>query len=217
MLNKIPLLVELIGEEGTGKTHTGLLFPNPILLDCTVQGEGLVIAMKACLVDFKARYMHIKDYKDLMSIPDGFSTYIFDTSKDVVRLFSDKWCDKHKCEKVYPPAAYGQVYDMIDEIIKYIMNKPANVVMTSVLRDEYVNDKKTGVRERDGYNRLSFESWLRFYIDIRDKTRIYKVVKNRFVDKTSDLFVDEITEFSFDKIIEITFNKANIDKSLVVK
>ncbi|GAH22996.1 unnamed protein product, partial [marine sediment metagenome] len=30
-----------------------------------------------------------------------------------------------------------------------IMSKPANVVMTSILRDEYVDDKKTGVRERD--------------------------------------------------------------------
>lgn len=216
-MNKIPLLVELIGEEGTGKTHTGLLFPNPILLDCTEQGEGRLIAMKLFPSELDKRYKHITDWHDLLSVPDGFDTYVFDTSKDVVRLMSDKWCDKYKKKQVYPPQAYGQVYNMLDKLIRSIMHKPANVVMTSVFRDEYIDDKKTGKRERDGYKRLRFESWLRFHITIEYKVnRVYTVIKNRFVDKTSDDYVSRLTEFSFNKLIEITFDKVGFDKSLVV-
>jgi len=218
VMAKIPLLIELIGEEGTGKTHTGLLFPNPILLDCTEQGEGKLIAMKVFPNEFDKRYKHITDWHDLLSVPDGFATYVFDTSKDVVRLMGDKWCNKYKKNMVYPPQAYGQVYNMLDKLIRSIMNKPANVVMTSIFRDEYVDDKKTGIRERDGYKRLRFESWLRFHITTEyNIERVYKVIKNRFVDKTSDDYIPSFKEFSFDKIIEITFDKAKLDRGLVVR
>lgn len=218
-MNKIPLLIELIGEEGTGKTHTGLLFPNPILLDCTEQGEGRLIAMKIFPNEVDKRYKHITDWHDLLSVPDGFTTYVFDTSKDVVRLMGDKWCDKYKKKQVYPPQAYGQVYNMFDKIIRSIMHKPANVVMTSIFRDEYVDDKKTGIRERDGYKRLRFESWLRLHIVIKDNKRVFKVIKNRFIDKLSDDYVSEFEEkeFLFDKIVEITFDNAKFDRGLAVR
>jgi len=220
-MKKIPLLIELIGEEGVGKTHTGLLFPNPILLDCTEQGEGKIIAMKLFPDDWEKRYKHIDDYKELLEIPDGFATYVLDTSKGLVKLMGDKWCAKYKKQRVYPPMAYGEVHNMIDRLVRDIMSKQANVVMTSVFRDEYVDDKKTGIRERDGYKRLRFESWLRLHIRIvktefqADK-RVYTVIKNRFVDKLSDDFVSEIKDFSFNKLIEITFEKAGFDRSLVV-
>ena len=221
MTNKIPLLIELIGEEGTGKTHTGLLMPNPILIDCTEQGEGRVIAMKVFPNEFEKRYKHITDWHDLIGLPDGFSTFIFDTSKDLVKFMGDRWCAKHKKQRVYPPVAYGEVHNMVDEFIREIMSKPANVVMTSIFRDEYVDDKKTGIRERDGYKRLRFASSLRFHIKIVNfpafNKRIYKVIKNRFLDKVSDDFVYEIDKFSFDKIVEITFDKAKLDRSLVVR
>lgn len=216
-MNKIPLLIELIGEEGTGKTHTGLFMPNPILLDCTEQGEGRVIAMKVFPNDWEKRYKHITDWHDLIGLSAGFHTYVFDTSKDVVRFMADRWCNKHKKQRVYPPQAYGEVYNMVSKLIKDTMSKPANVVMTSIFRDEYVDDKKTGVRERDGYKRLRFESWLRLHIKIEGKKRIYKVIKNRFIDKLSDDYTSEFKDFSFDKIVEITFTKAKFDEALVVR
>lgn len=216
-MNKIPLLIELMGEEGTGKTHTGLLFPNPILLDCTEQGEGKIIAMKVFPNDWEKKYKHITDWHDLLSVPDGFATCVFDTSKDVVRLMSDRWCYKYKKKQVYPPQAYGQVYNMLDKFIVSILHKPANVVMTSIFRDEYIDDKKTGKRERDGYTRLNFESSLRFHITIEYKlNRVYNVIKNRFVDKTSDDYVSRFKEFSFNKLIELTFDKVGFDRGLVV-
>jgi len=216
-MNKLPLLIELIGEEGTGKTHTGLLFPNPILLDCTEQGEGKLVAMKLFPDEWEQRYKHFIDWRGLLDIPNVFATYVFDTSKDMVRLMGDKWCAKHKKQKVYPPQAYGEVHNMVDKLIRVIMSKPANVVMTSIFRDEYIDDKKTGVRERDGYKRLRFESWLRFHIKIENNKRVYFVVKNRFIDKVSSDYVSSMDEFSFDKIIELTFDKAKIDRNWVVR
>jgi len=218
-MNKIPLLIELIGEEGTGKTHTGLLMPNPILIDCTEHGEGKLIAMKVFPNDWKRRYKHIGSWRGLLDIPDGFATYVFDTSKGLVKLMGDKWCAKYKKQRVYPPMAYGEVHNMVDMLVKGILSKPANVVMTSLFRDEYIDDKKTGVRERDGYKRLRFESWLRLHIIIKDNKRVFRVIKNRFIDKLSDDYVSEFEEkeFLFDKIIEITFHKAKFDTALVVR
>jgi len=216
-MNKIPLLIELIGEEGAGKTHTSLLMPNPIMIDCTEQEEGKLIAMKIFPNDWERRYKHIDDWRGLLDIPDGFATYIFDTSKGLVRLMGDKWCAKYKKQRVYPPMAYGEVHNMVDRLVKGIMDKPANVVMTSIFRDEYIDDKKTGIRERDGYKRLRFESWLRLHIVIKDNKRVFKVIKNRFIDKISDDYTSEIEDFSFDKIIEITFHKAGFDDALVVR
>ena len=216
-MNKIPLLIELIGEEGTGKTHTSLLMPNPILIDCTEQGEGKLIAMKIFPNDWERRYKHLGDWRGLLDIPDGFATYIFDTSKGLVRLMADKWCAKYKKQRVYPPMAYGEVHNMVDRLVQGIMSKPANVVMTSIFRDEYIDDKKTGIRERDGYKRLRFESWLRLHIKIENNKRIYKVIKNRFVDKLSDDYASWFEDFSFDTIVEITFNKAGFDEALAVR
>lgn len=216
-MGKIPLLIELIGEEGAGKTHTGLLFPNPILIDCTEQGEGKLIAMKIFPNDWEKRYRHLGDWRGLLDIPDGFATYVFDTSKGLVRLMGDKWCAKYKKQRVYPPMAYGEVHNMVDSLVRSIMFKPANVVMTSIFRDEYIDDKKTGVRERDGYKRLRFESWLRFHIKIVNNKRVYKVIKNRFVDRISSDYVSEFEDFSFDKIIQFTFDKVGCDRGLVVR
>lgn len=215
-MNKIPLLIEMIGEEGVGKTHACLDMSNPILLDCTEHGEGRIIAMKRFPNELDKRYMRVATFNDLLAIPDGFSTYIFDTSKDLVRLMCDKWCRKFKKERVYPPAVYGDVYNMADKLIRELMNRPANVILTSIFRDEYIDDKRTGRRERDGYTRLRFTTSLRFHVFIKDNKRIFKVVKNRFIDKISDKYVHEINDFSFNKIIEITFDKNNLSKELVV-
>ena len=229
-MNKIPLLVEIVGENAVGKTHTSLLFPKAVLFDFTPEGEGEVIAVK-----LGRRYFRIGSYdefiKSVNELESEVKTVVIDTSKDFVRVMADEWIKQENLERksagkslikrVYPVTSYGEVYNMVDLEIRRLMKFPRNVVMTSIMADEYIEDKRTGNRKRDGYSRLPFSAWLRFAIEIKDGKRVYKVLKNRFVDIVSDKYVRSF-EWSkgldfWEKVKEISFGVAGIDKSFVVE
>lgn len=224
MSGKLPLLVEVVGDTGKGKTHTSLLFPEPVLVDLTITGESDLIVMKLYRDDWKERYFRPDSWGDLyMFLQDEkrlkrFKTVIFDTSRDLVNLVSRRWCDEHGKKEVYPPQAWGQVYDMVDEILSYLIyKKEMNVVLTSGLKDEYIDGKRTGNKERDGFTRLPGRCDVRLYVVVENGVRKWKVIKNRFVDETSSEYVKELTDFSFDKLVEITYRKVGIPEEVIVR
>ena len=235
MTSKMPILVEIIGESAVGKTHTSCLFPKSVLFDMTPEKEGELIAIKIFGNDYHDRYFKINNYNDFLNavtnIPDDTKTVVIDTSKDFIKIIADEWLvrenrklvamGKRKLTRVYPTTLYGQVYRMADDEVKRLMKIPCNVVFTSIMTDEYVNSEKTGRRVRDGYSRLPFQCWLRIAISIENGKRIYKIIKNRFVDKISDDYVEsfnneDIDNGVFDKILDITFRKAGLEDTVVM-
>ena len=236
MESKMPILVEVIGESAVGKTHTACLFPKSVLFDCTPEKEGRIIGLKLYKFDFEKRYFEINNYNDylnaLSNMPKDVKTVVIDTSKDFVKIITDEWLrkeniklnamGKQKLTRVYPTTLYGYIYNMVDAEVKRLMGIPCNVVFTSAMTDEYVNGEKTGRRVRDGYSRLPFQCWLRIAIEISGNKRIYRIIKNRFVDRISDNYVKSFTNEDlkgkfFDKILDITFRASAFGDKMAVK
>jgi len=210
---KIPIMVEIIGEPGTGKTHLSLTFPNPLLIDTTPKMESLVVAKKLYPEDWQKRYRHVNTMQQLRAaveygIREGFKTVIFDTSPDLQRLAVNEWLQETGKEKPYPIVVFGQIRDKVDKVIYRVVSAERNVVFTSQLKDEYVGGEKTGRRERDGYKRLDFMCDIRLYLKIvevkegskKKYKRVAKVIKNRFLDVLSPDYVWEIVNPSFEDI-----------------
>ena len=210
---KIPLLVEIIGDPATGKTHASLQFPNPFLIDTTPKMEALPIVMKLHK-DWRERYVNVRDWKMLERAVDSalqreFKTIVFDTSVDLQRLAAEEWCRQHGKERVYPITLYGQVRQLVDNVINKIVSYGRNIVFTSQLRDEYIDGQKTGRKERDGYKKLPYFCDIELLVKLEkegDKVvRKWRVLKNRFVDRTSPEWVDGWEgDLTWERIVELT-------------
>jgi len=232
-MSKTPLLVEIIGEPATGKTHLSLLFPNPMLIDTTPKKEALSIVKKLYPEDWQKRYRHVTTMAELRNAVEyglkaGFKTIIFDTSADLQKLATKEWLIEHKKESPYPIVVFGQIRDKVDEVIYKIIKSNVNVVTTSQLKDEWIKGEKTGRRERDGYKRLAFMSDIRLYLKIVEKkvevggktgvkyVRVAKVIKNRFIDITSPDYVFEIENPDFEKIKKLVLKGGLSEDDLVL-
>ena len=228
---KIPLLVELIGEPASGKTHLALLFPNPLLIDTTPKKESMVVVKKLYPDDWDKRYKSVNTMAMLRSAVDygiskGFKTIIFDTSADLQRLATAEWLQEQKKDRVYPIMLYGQIRDRVDELFYKIVKAERNIVCTSQLKDEWVKGERTGRKERDGYKRLNFMADIRLYLKIVEKkdlktgairfVRIAKVLKNRFIDLTDENYIFEIENPDFLKIKDLVLKGGIKEEDLVL-
>ena len=203
----IPLLIEIYGNEGVGKTHLSLTAPNPAIVDLTAKGESLPIAMKLHK-DWQKRYFRSRDFDTTKNIVDqlarsDFSVVIFDTSVDLKKQAEAKWRKEHGKDRIYPITLYGEVYDMVDSLTFGLMEAGKDVIMISQTKDEYIDGNRTGKRIWDGYARLPFQADIRIAVVLRDvedrvvqgnrvhvvrrKERHYIVVKNRFMDPTKGM------------------------------
>lgn len=204
--NKMPILIEIIGEGGVGKTTLGAQFPNSVIFDFTAEGESKLNAMLMYGEEWNSRYFHCLSYNDYLNALTGVRDFawsvVIDTSKDFVNFLAQRWLDEENqirrrnkeplLKRVYPPTRFGEINRNVDSEIRKMMSIPANVIMISGMADEYINDKRTGKRRRDGYSQLPFSAWLRIAIEIIDNDRVYKIIKNRFVDRLSDNYVHAI-------------------------
>jgi hypothetical protein len=226
----VPLLVEVIGEPGVGKTHFSLTFPKPFLFDTTPKREAEVIVYKLHGAEAKKRYMWATKYEQLLAgikevvKRDDVRTVIIDTGADLQSMAVEYELQKKDRERLMP-FEYGRIREMIDEdVIELVINSGKHLVMTAQMDDEYVNGQKTGRRVPKGYKRMAFQSDVRIFITISvaeltimpgglsfdvvyGKTmqpkRTAVVVKNRFVDITTTGYQKLEGNFTFADLVKL--------------
>ena len=219
---KQPLLVELIGEPETGKSHFSCTAPRPFIIDTTVQKEALPV-IKKLHVDWEQRYKSVRDWDGLKEAVSGavlrqdVATIVIDTSMDLQDLAKDAWLKEKKKEAVYPITQYVHVRDKIDGLINAVREAEKNMIVTAGFKDEYVQDKRTGHRIRDGYARTPQQADIRLYLKILEKVRtseggiavtVYErecvVIKNRFRDKAGKDWIPMLNPVDWKTLIAAT-------------
>lgn len=198
--DKFCIMVELIGEPAKGKTDTALNFPKPLLLDTTPNMEAYPVLLKKFnynRVEALKVYRRVRSLQDIKNeiehaTANGFKTIIIDSSSLLQEFASKAWCEEHHKKSVFPITNFGQVREKVDDVMNSMKSNGLNVVLTSQMKDEYINDKKTGGRIKDGYARLDFQADYRILLEIKDNVRKYTVIKNRFADETDPKYVKVI-------------------------
>ncbi|MEM2175037.1 MAG: AAA family ATPase [Candidatus Aenigmatarchaeota archaeon] len=228
---KIPLLIEVIGETGVGKTHFCFTFPDVFLIDTSPKAEAFAIAHK---LGMENRYYLALDYIDVVTKIDELVkredvlTIAIDTGANLQGMASIHYLKEmekkgKKREKVLP-IEYGVIRDMVDfNIIRKVISANKNLVITSRMKDEYIGGEKTGRRERDGYPRLPDMADIRVYIElVEDKTfnridRVIHVVKNRFVDRASQNWIEKLDRNDAEGIFNLVVRSGIKEEYLVWK
>lgn len=205
------ILIEIVGEPSVGKTHMALGFPEPYLIDCGPKGEGETI-VKKIYNNTDNRYVKARTWKGVedgvnLAIKEKKESIIFDLSDYLITFAGREWCRINNKKSVFPVGNYQHVNRMVDDIIDKCLTNEMNVIMVSGLRDNWVDDKKTGRREHAGYKKLPYQCDIRILLELikeDDKwIRKGRVVKNRFVDKCSDEFKEYLPSCDYEGVREI--------------
>lgn len=195
------------------KTHTSLLFSNPVLADLTLRGKSRVILQKLYPEDWEDRYFRIESYDDLRKAldkahKDERGTFVIETGSDLRSMGGEEWLkelQKAKSQrKALHPTEWKQVNSWVNEIINKVMEEyQINLVITAEMQDEWKDGKTTGRRKRSGYPRMDFYADVRLYLKVETKVegvnpevvhkkRVAIVAKNGLRDQTSSEWVSKI-------------------------
>lgn len=208
-MERIPIQIEVYGEAGVGKTHFLWDMPDPYVIDLSPTAEGKVNAM---LNGSICSYEHCNNISEVgISIMNaesaGAKSVCIDSSVYLQPMAVEEWlmdenirrknAGKSKLHKVYPFTRYGEVRKRVDTLFSDVLMCGMNLVLTSQMQNQYVDDKDTGRRVPLGYTKADFQSHVRLRLAIIGGKRVCYVKKNRFVDQTSDAHFKTIPEPTF--------------------
>lgn len=207
---KYAVAVEVIGEPGVGKTHACACNDNLLYLDTSDIGEAELIVEKLHPNEnIDDIYVHCQSLRDiqssLRSMSETTKLVVIDSSSVLRTWAADEWKSRKKRDGVMP-----YEYDEVDAILKreilypIVREKQKNLMLTSMMKDEWVDDKRTGKRERKGYVHLEFICDIRVLMYVENGVRKNLIIKNRMVDQQSKDYVKSLTEVNLKNIFDIT-------------
>jgi len=168
------LIVTVDGEEKTGKTHFALTAPGPIaLINLDIGDEGVaekfvVEGKKIAKNDYLLPHGRTASQEDAIALWEKLkSDYYKALENSVIRsIVIDTGTDAWALDRL---ARFGQLskvpaykYDEINvefkEMIKRAYAHDKNVILTHQLKDEYVDNQRTGGRIRSGFSKIGYLS-----------------------------------------------------------
>lgn len=206
----LPVITELIGEAGDGKTHISLLFSNPILCDLTEIGESVEIVRKLYPEDWKDRYFRCKTFQCVRDAlnqahADGRKTIIIETGSHFRLIAGTEALEDLRKAKSQRKSLHPTEWKIVNEQVAKFLSKAKeefkiNVVFTAQMDDEWKGKEKTGKRKNESYPKMDHIADIRIFLKIKEvdiggvktKRRVGLIFKNRLVDKLSSEYVKEI-------------------------
>ena len=164
------IIVSIAGQPKSGKSHLALTFPDPIKV------FSLDIGLAPVLAKFKDKEIDVlqlpiplidtskpSDYARPLwtqfqneyeaAIEDGYyKTIVVDTFTALYEIARNSYKEELGVSSLVP-WQYGEVYARMSGVVMRAILGGVNLVLTSYLRDRYVNDKNTGEPELDGWKK----------------------------------------------------------------
>jgi len=171
--------LEVAGEPDYGKTTLGADFPLDIVFLDTENKAYIAIDK---LPEDQKGHVHWKKVQTFDDIRAGIEfalekpevrTVVIDSGSDLRDMAVEEWSTEHKGRRPIvidqltghvSTILYSQVYDKIDSLIRQLHDKGKYLVVTSRLKDEYLEDERTGKRIPDSYKKLPWSVMIRIEI-----------------------------------------------------
>ncbi len=195
-VNDNPLIV-ISGEQGTHKTHLACTMSNEMptyLLD--TEHRGHIVARKFPKNLF---YKQVSNYNDVIVATHAIfrtattpSTIIIDSGSDFQQYAETRYKDVAKLEKIWPQYLWAMIWDMCDKPLYDIRSSGHTLILTTRVKDEYINDKPTGKKVPRIYNRIPYAADIMLEMTGDEKNPIAVTKNGYFADHTSK-FTKELT------------------------
>lgn len=191
-----PLIV-LSGTQGTHKTHLACTMSTKMptyLLD--TEHRGHIVARK-----FKENlfYKKVSSYLEMIVAIQAIfknaqepSAIIIDSGSDFQQYAEARYKEVAQTEKIWPQYLWAVIWDMCDKPLYEIRKSGHTLIMTTRMKDEYKNDKATGLQIPRIYNRVPYNADLMFETTGNSKLPIRLTKNGYFEDQTMD-FKEELT------------------------
>jgi hypothetical protein len=193
---RVGIVAIYYGEPGSGKSFNAFAFPGPMLIIDTENRCELVLRQQeedkevyiAPAKTFKEvvealNFFHTKT-KDIEKSTTilGKGTIVIDSATMLYQFAQTEYLQTSGAQKIYPQFEWGKVYALLDNLIMKLRDCGHNVIFTSQVRDEYVEESKTGRRIMDIYKKLPYMSDIIIHCsrDSEKNERKFVVVKNGY-------------------------------------
>jgi len=169
--------IVLIGADtGEGKTHLACTMSQvmPVALGDTEMRASIVTnkfndspfpikrkTIKSYLETITFLYSAIRYFKSL----EKKGCIVLDSVTEVQQFAEEYYKEIAQLEKVWPQYLWAQIFAYCDNIIKIVKESGNMLVMTSKVKEKYVNDKPTGESTYRTYHRFPYLSDIAFMLE----------------------------------------------------
>jgi hypothetical protein len=192
---RVGVVVTYFGDAGSGKTFNALSFPTPMLIIDTECRCELVLNQQEPKENVYPT--GAKTLKELIAALNWFqteiggadppsdvrnrATIVIDSATALMQLAQDEYLLTTNAKKIWPKTEWGKVYARLDSLIHNLRSSGHNIVFTAQLRDEYVDDAKTGRQVMDAYKKLPYQSDIVVYCEgLKEEGKKRTVVVNGY-------------------------------------
>lgn len=156
-----PLMVEIYGPEGSGKTHLACTFPNPVFLDTEGRSDWVLRKFG------HTRLRRVRSWQDLREaariildhVPPP-ATVVVDSASDLQDWATSQWLEETGNERVWPRVNYGKIYAMLDGFIDIWRSSGYTLVFCERVKPEFdaISEKYTGRLVPDRYRNVPYKA-----------------------------------------------------------
>lgn len=163
---KEPIIVGIAGPAGYGKTHFINTFPTPVIADTEGRSQIVMKKFEGKGQRYRKVVGNMQQVRETLSVmkknlcPDFANrnkfTFALDSASDLLQFAETEYLAEAKKDKVYPLVLWAKVYEKPDMIFNKIREFGFNAVFTQQLKEEYKNEKPTGVWIPAGYKKIPY-------------------------------------------------------------
>jgi len=208
---KSKLVILISGREGRGKTHLASTISaqeQVFLID--TEYRALIVTRKFSNIKViqAKNYNELKNAVQFIVNNESNGTIIIDSASDLQIFAEIEYLNQTLKDKVGMPWNWSNVWKLCNDIIDLIKySKKFNLVLTSRVKEEYLNDKPTGNSVPRIYSTLPYKADIMLQFSDDTKPKLI-VTKNGFTNQKTESLN---TELNLPQIINLLISKNHIN------
>lgn len=156
-----PMVVEIFGPEGSGKTHLACTFPDPVILDTEGRADWVVAKFGHTRLKRVHSWADLREAYDLIirHVPPP-ATVVVDSASDLVDWATLEWLRQTGNQHVWPRVNWSHIYEMLNGFIDAWKRLGYTLVCCERVKPEFdsATERYTGRLVPDRYKNLPYKA-----------------------------------------------------------